>query len=95
MAVGYAKEDPAAPWPKFKSLEEWAPVMSTKMDICAKICAHYLTQDDVEDIKFDDGKVIYPAVLAAPGQDVKRTRRIIIYAEFSSMAPLLQNVCMA
>lgn len=92
-AVGYAKEDPAALWPTFGSLEEWMPAKSTKMDVCGRICAHYLTHDDVEDVKFEDGKPVFPLVPAIPEDKLKRTRRIIIYAEFPSMAPLLQNVC--
>lgn len=92
--MGYAKEDPAVPWPTFSSLEDWAPAMSTKMDVCAKICGHYLTRDDIEDVRFEDGKPVFPEVLTVPGEEIQRSRRIIIYAEFSSMAPLFQNVCL-
>ncbi|KAF9441652.1 hypothetical protein P691DRAFT_683240 [Macrolepiota fuliginosa MF-IS2] len=90
-AVGYAKEDPADPWPLFKSLEEWEPVKSTKMDVCARVCKHYLTHDDMEDVTFVDGVPVFPES-AATGKEIRRNRRVIIYAEFSSMAPLLQNV---
>ncbi|RDB19056.1 Transcription regulatory protein SNF2 [Hypsizygus marmoreus] len=91
-AVGYAKENPADLWPSFKTLEEWEPVKSTKMDVCAQICSHYLTHDDVEDVAFVEGKPVFPEIVAIPGKEVLKTRRIIIYSEFSSMAPLLQNV---
>lgn len=92
LAVGYAKEDAASLWPTFKSLEEWEPLKSTKMDVCAKICAHYLKHDDVGDITFEEGEAVFPDVPDLLETEVRRTRRIIIYAEFPSMAPLLQNV---
>lgn len=68
------------------------PVMSTKMDVCARICAHYLTHDDVEDVTFEDGQAVFPETPIPPEEEIRKTRRIIIYSEFSSMAPLLQNV---
>lgn len=54
-AVGYAKDDPSAIWPSFETLKDWKEVKSTKMDICAQLCAHYLTHDQVEDVSFVDG----------------------------------------
>ncbi|KAF9442094.1 P-loop containing nucleoside triphosphate hydrolase protein [Macrolepiota fuliginosa MF-IS2] len=92
LAVGYAKGDAGELWPTFKSLEEWEPLKSTKMDVCAKICAHYLTHDDVGDVVFEEGQPIFPDIPDMREADIQRTRRIIIYAEFPSMAPLLQNV---
>ncbi|KAF5345577.1 hypothetical protein D9756_011032 [Leucocoprinus leucothites] len=91
-AVGYAKEDPAEPCPTFKTLAEWEPVKSTKMDICARICSHYLTHDDVDDVKFENGQALFTPVIMEPGKEYSRKRRIIIYSEFTSMAPLLRNV---
>ncbi|KAF5362322.1 hypothetical protein D9756_002850 [Leucocoprinus leucothites] len=91
-AVGYAKEDPSDTFPTFKSLDEWEQSKSTKMDICARVCAHYLTHDDVEDVKFENGQAVFPTVTMEQGRDYPRQRRIIIYAEFTSMAPLLRNV---
>lgn len=92
-AVCYAKEDPAAPNPVFKTLEEWYPIKSTKMDVCARICAYYLSNDDAPDVDFQDGMLVFP-VLHPPkdGQSVPRSRRILIYAEFPSMTGLLRNV---
>ncbi|KXN81008.1 Nuclear protein STH1/NPS1 [Leucoagaricus sp. SymC.cos] len=91
LAVGYAKEDPADLWPSFKTLDEWIPRRSTKMDVCAKICAHYLTHDDVGHVSFLDGEPVFPST-DADSTNLLKTRRILIYAEFPSMAPLLQNV---
>lgn len=65
---------------------------STKMDVCAKICAHYLERDDAHDVAFVDGEPVLPQPPCVPEEGIKRTRRIIIFAEFPSMAPLLQNV---
>ncbi len=61
------------------------------MDVCAKICAHYLSHDGVGDVSFDNGELVVPPMTEMPDECQWR-RRIIIYAEFSSMTPLLQNV---
>jgi TATA-binding protein-associated factor len=79
-------------WPSFKTLEEWVPVKSTKMDVCAKLCVHYLTHDKVDDVSFADGQPVMPDIIVTPEQPLQKTRRIIIFQEFSSMAQLLQNV---
>ncbi|KAF5344632.1 hypothetical protein D9756_011234 [Leucocoprinus leucothites] len=74
------------------SLDEWEPIRSTKMDVCARLCRHYLTNDDVEDVHFEEGEPIFPDIPSIPRHKISRKRRIIIYAEFPSMAPLLQNI---
>ncbi|KXN84276.1 SWI/SNF-like matrix-associated actin-dependent regulator [Leucoagaricus sp. SymC.cos] len=91
LAVSYAKEDPASLLPTFETLDEWLPKKSTKMDVCARICAHYLEHDDIDDVSFEGGVAIFPLTTPPKGK-ITRERRIIIYAEFPSMAPLLQNV---
>jgi hypothetical protein len=68
------------------------PVRSTKMDVCARLCAHYLTHDQVDNVSFVDGKPVFPEIVVTPGHPLQKTRRIIIFQEFSSMALLLQNV---
>ena len=95
LAVGYAKADPASLLPMFPDLAQWYPMKSTKMDVCTRICAHYLTDDRVPDISFDNGEVHFPTIPGQCQDSPERSRRIIIYAEFPSMAPLLQNVCPA
>ncbi|KAJ3560425.1 hypothetical protein NP233_g10845 [Leucocoprinus birnbaumii] len=91
-AVGFANDNPGNPLPKFNTLAEWEELKSTKMDVCAKICSHLLIHDDVEDVKFENGEALIPVVEIDPKKPVTRKRRIIIYSEFTSMAPLLQNV---
>ncbi|GLB36948.1 putative aortic smooth muscle cell differentiation [Lyophyllum shimeji] len=91
-AVAYAMENPNEPWPSFQTLETWLEAKSTKMDTCARICKHYLARDDVQDVSFADGQPIFPEIVAVPKEQVQQTRRILIYSEFASMAPLLQNV---
>jgi TATA-binding protein-associated factor len=90
--VGYAKDDADSLWPTFRSLEEWEPVKSTKMEILAQICAHYLSHDDVKDVIFEDGRPVFPPTPEVTDAKTQKTRRIIVYGEFPSMAPLLQNV---
>lgn len=62
------------------------------MDVCARICVHYLARDDVPDVSFADGQPVFPKIVAISPEKIQKTRRIIIYSEFPSMAPLLQNV---
>ncbi|THU81192.1 hypothetical protein K435DRAFT_809279 [Dendrothele bispora CBS 962.96] len=93
MAVAYAKLDPSAPYPIFKTIAEWEPIQSTKMTVTVKICAHYLSADHVDDVQFVDGELLItqPAPFQ-PGQVVEQECKIIIYAEFPSITPLLKNV---
>ncbi|KAJ3565622.1 hypothetical protein NP233_g7514 [Leucocoprinus birnbaumii] len=78
--------------PKFHSLAEWEPKMSSKMEYCAQICEYQLIDDRVLDIICKDGEIEFPDVPEEFLANPQRTRRIIIYSEFPSLAPLLQNV---
>jgi TATA-binding protein-associated factor len=89
--VCYAKVNPEDPDPVFTSLYEWEEAKSTKMDACAKICRHYLSRDDVADVDFKDGQLVLPAHNPS-GQPFTQRRRVLIYSEFPSMAPILRNV---
>ncbi|KAF9060091.1 hypothetical protein BDP27DRAFT_1370864, partial [Rhodocollybia butyracea] len=93
LCVAYAKSDPNSPNPNFKSLAEWKNIKSTKMDVCAKICAYYLNRDDVPDVTFTDGKLIFPKISKLdPALSHLKTRKILIYSEFPSMTALLRKV---
>ena len=87
----YAKENPADPDPVFESLDQWEAEKSTKMDICARICRHYLSRDDVEDVGFEHGQLFLPT-FDPLGRPFTQNRRVLIYSEFPSMAPILRNV---
>ncbi|KAJ3566666.1 hypothetical protein NP233_g6855 [Leucocoprinus birnbaumii] len=91
-AVVFANKNPDDPLPKFHTMFEWEEVKSTKIETCSKLCSYYLTHDAVPDVTFENGQAIFPKVEVKPGEEVSKKRRIIIYSEFSSMAPLLQNV---
>jgi hypothetical protein len=92
-AVSYAQENADAPIPSFKTLSEWEPVKSTKIDICVRICQHYLSRDDVPDVAFDDGEPIFPPL---PPHDAQKPftqlRKILVYSESPNMTTLIQNV---
>jgi hypothetical protein len=62
------------------------------MDVCARLCAHYLTHDEVDDVSFVDGNPVFPDTAVVPGHSPQKTRHIIIYQEFSSMVLLLRDV---
>ncbi|KAF8889787.1 P-loop containing nucleoside triphosphate hydrolase protein [Infundibulicybe gibba] len=90
MAFGFAREDPDTPIPVFKTLEEWAPVKSTKVDLCARLCKYLLSRDDAPPISFHDGEASFPRL--EPAVPSMQKRRILIYQEFPSLGPLLRNV---
>ncbi|KAF8871323.1 P-loop containing nucleoside triphosphate hydrolase protein [Infundibulicybe gibba] len=89
--VCFAKDESMSSIPVFRSFNEWGPVKSTKMDACARICRHYLSRDDVPDVEFEDGSVIFPTVDTTEAQ-FSRERKILIFAEFPSMTGILCNV---
>ncbi|KAJ3557756.1 hypothetical protein NP233_g11663 [Leucocoprinus birnbaumii] len=93
ITVTFARrEGDTGPLPVFKTLEEWYPEKSTKMDACGRITAHYLLDDRVPDVICEDGEIMFPDVPQEFKDHPLQTRRIIIYSEFPSMTPLLQNV---
>ncbi|KAF5339073.1 hypothetical protein D9758_016463 [Tetrapyrgos nigripes] len=88
-----AKAKPRRSLPVFTSIEEWEKVQSTKMTVTAQVAAYYLQRDDVLDVTFEGKKPNFPDLPPLlPGVQPTRTRRILIYAEFPSVAPLLQNI---
>ncbi|KAF8523869.1 P-loop containing nucleoside triphosphate hydrolase protein [Hysterangium stoloniferum] len=88
-AVSYAQEDTEAQLPEFQTLGDWEPVKSTKMDVYAKICKHYLSDDNIPDVEFNEGIPIFPR-LEVPSQIMNR--RILIYSESPIVTRLLRNV---
>ncbi|KAF8869441.1 P-loop containing nucleoside triphosphate hydrolase protein [Infundibulicybe gibba] len=89
MALGFAREDPNSVIPTFKTLEEWIPVKSTKIDVCAKLCKYLLSRDDAPPVTFHDGEAFFPELPSTP---CTKTRRILIYQEFPSLGPLLRRI---
>ncbi|KAF8522952.1 hypothetical protein BU17DRAFT_44313 [Hysterangium stoloniferum] len=77
-AVSYAQEDTEVWLPEFQTLGDWEPAKSTKMDVCAKICEHYLSDNNIPDVEFNEGVHIFPG-LEVPSQIMNR--RILIYSE--------------
>jgi hypothetical protein len=88
--LGFAKETPESPIPKFVSLSDWERQKSTKFDVCARVCQHLLRRDDIPDVLFLDGELKLSQMEEA--SEARKTRRILVYQEFSSMSGLLQNV---
>jgi len=92
-AVSYAQDNPDDPLPVFTSLSEWEPVKSTKMDVCVRICKHYLSCDDILNVEFVDGSPVFPELppTEAP-KPFTANRKILIYSESPNVTTLLQNV---
>jgi TATA-binding protein-associated factor len=81
------------PLPSFTTLQDWELVKSTKMDVCAKICQHYLSHDDIPDMEFVDGYVMFPAIPAMQIQAPFTIEcKILIYSELPSVTVLLMNI---
>ena len=51
---------------------------------------HYLSGDNVSDMEFINGQAVFPTT-GAQSAAVTPEQKVIIYAEFPSMTPLLQN----
>lgn len=67
---------------------------SSKIDTLGLILKHLLKHDDIEHPTQDEeGKFIWPPVPFVPeGQVAPRRRRILVYHEFTMMAPTISSV---
>lgn len=92
-SVIYARARPNDPLPVFESLDEWLKVKSTKVDTAARLCSYLLRRDDLPVPTFEDGIISFPNIpLVQKGKTVTQDTKIVIFAEFSSMVSLIQNV---
>jgi hypothetical protein len=79
--------------PRFKSMDDWESHKTTKVDICARMCSHLLSRDDAPSMIFEDGTVIFPEVPAPmPGERVSQELKLLVYEDFASLGPLVQDV---
>ena len=75
----------------FKSLEEYQAAPSSKLNLLIKLVKHALLHDDIQAASFDsDGNVQWPLVPDTPNQMMQK---VIVYHEFTMMAPLILSVC--
>ncbi|KAJ3548525.1 hypothetical protein NMY22_g1227 [Coprinellus aureogranulatus] len=97
MGVSFAREQSedanGGDIPRFDSLDSWYPVMSTKMDTCARLVQHVLSRDDAAQVEFEGGCGVFPLPADVDPQSPHvRTNKVIIYQEFPLFRPLLQNI---
>lgn len=93
MAVTYPREDTNAPVPKFASKAAWKAAKSTKIDAVVRLARHLLKSDDALPPLVTEGKLSFPPLPPVlDGAIVPRTRKILIYQEYSFFTPLLINV---
>ncbi|KAF4611118.1 hypothetical protein D9613_006452 [Agrocybe pediades] len=90
LNVAYASEDSISNIPYFRTLEEWKPLKSTKIDTCCRMVVHLLTQDDAPDITFKDGAAQFPPFQRT--ETASRDAKVVIYQEFPSFSKLLLNI---
>ncbi|KAG6848956.1 hypothetical protein H0H93_012463 [Arthromyces matolae] len=88
--INYLKLNPDGPYPTINTMADWEYHKGTKIDVLARVLAHYLSADDVPDVQFVQGLPVFPSRTATT--PITRKRRIIVYAVFSSMAPFMQSV---
>ncbi|TFK16560.1 hypothetical protein FA15DRAFT_607055, partial [Coprinopsis marcescibilis] len=89
MAATFPQPDPSQPIPTFTSLEEWEPVKSTKIDVASRIVVHLCTSDDAPMAEFENGAVKFPLIPTPSEGPPSRTRKILVYQEFTVFTPLL------
>ena len=93
MGAVYPRLDLNDPIPRFKTLEDWQQRKSTKIDTAAKMILHILSRDDAPMMEFRDGEVFFPEIPPpAPGENVSRLDKVLLYAEFASFGPLIRDV---
>lgn len=92
-SVIYAREDPKAKIPIFKTLDKWAKFKSTKLDMAARLCRYLLERDGLPPPTFTNGTV---HSLSVPplheGQTGTQNCKIVVFTEFPSMISLFLNV---
>lgn len=82
-----------APLPRFHNLNEWAEMKSTKLDMAARLCQYFLTQDDLPLPAFADGTINFPPIPPSrKTQKISKTSKIMVFTEFPLMRSLFINV---
>lgn len=92
-SVMYARDHPNDEIPVFKTLEEWAKLKSTKLDMAARLCQYLLVRDNLPTPTFEDGAVNSLSIPPVrKGEVVSKDCKIVVFSEFSSMSSLVLNV---
>jgi hypothetical protein len=90
MAVTFPRENTSAPIPRVTSARQWDKMKTTKLHATLQIAIHLLSSDLAPMPTVKDGDLIIPAfVLPSPNP---RTRKILIYQEWSLFLQLLVDV---
>jgi TATA-binding protein-associated factor len=93
MGVTFARKKANSKIPKFETLEKWGKFKSTKIDVCCRLVAHLLERDDAPPVAFEDGSPIFPPMPPTdPANPPSKLKKIVVFQEFPSFRPLLQNV---
>ncbi|KAF9472811.1 hypothetical protein BDN70DRAFT_818118 [Pholiota conissans] len=93
LSLIFARVDSKAPLPKITSLEEWAKIKSTKLDMAARLCRYFLSRDNLPLPTFANGTIIFPSIpSASKGEKLVKNCKIVVFTEFPSMITLFTNV---
>jgi hypothetical protein len=89
----FYREKLTDPIPKFRSREAWEKVESTKLRTVRLLVTHLLSSDNAPAAYTEDGILYLPALPElGPGELHPKTRKILIYGEFSSFHRLIVDV---
>lgn len=91
-SVMFARENPEDAIPHFKSLEQWEPVKSTKLDTAARLCQYFLQRDGLPMPTFTAGQVQFPPLPLVDEENAMNDGKIVVFTEFPSMISLFINV---
>jgi SNF2 family DNA or RNA helicase len=93
LSLIFARSDSKAPLPRITSLEQWAEIKSTKLDMAARLCQYFLTRDDLPLPTFANGSIDFPAIPPAKnGFKTTKDSKIVVFTEFPSMLSLFIDV---
>ncbi|TEB14172.1 hypothetical protein FA13DRAFT_1879956, partial [Coprinellus micaceus] len=93
MGVTFARKKSNSKIPKFSSLDHWEQYKSTKIDVCCRLVAHLLQRDDAPLVVFENGAPVFPPMPPVdPKNPPTHVKKIVIFQEFPSFRPLLQNI---
>lgn len=93
LSLVFATSNPKAPLPKITSLEQWAKIKSTKLDMAARLAQYFLSRDDLPLPTFANGGITFPAIPPVKkGEKISKDCKIVVFSEFPSMLPVLIQV---
>jgi hypothetical protein len=90
MSVSFPRADTNAPIPRVLSRREWEKVKTTKFDVTGQLVSYLLSSDIGPRPSIKNGTIVIPEL--DPTQVGPRTRKVLIYQEWSLFVQRLMDV---